>query len=353
MKSNFAVAATIALAGLATFGGAAMAQTTPEKMATPSMQMQAVLDKLAELGAKPLGTLSVEETRKQPTPADAVKAVMKDKGITAPEAITAVKTRDFTIPGADGPVPARLYTPATGDGPFPLIVYFHGGGWVIANIDVYDASPRALVVGTDAIVVSVSYRQAPEFKFPAAHDDVIAAYKWIVENSGELNGDATKIAVVGESAGGNLAANVAIAARDNGWTQPLHQVLIYPVAGNDMMTPSYEENADAQPLGKAGMAWFVEQVFNTKEETADPRLNLVARTDLAGLPPATIINAQIDPLRSEGEALAKALEAAGVAVTQKTYPAVTHEFFGMATVVDEARDAQALASGELRKAFGN
>ena len=351
MKPTLTTAAAIALAGL-TAAGAALAQTSAEPMAKPTAQMQAVLDKLGELGAKPLGTLSVAETRAQPTPADAVKAVMADEKIAVPEAVAAVKTRDFTIPGADGPVPARIYTPASGDGPFPVIVYYHGGGWVIANIDVYDASPRALVAGTDAVVVAVSYRQAPEFKFPAAHDDAIAAYQWIVEHSGELNGDSTKIALVGESAGGNLAANVAIAARDRGWTQPLLQVLVYPIAGNDLKTPSYQENAEAKPLGRDGMAWFFEQAFATPDQTADPRLNLVARTDLAGLPPALVINAQIDPLRSEGEVYAKALTAAGVPVTQKTYANVTHEFFGMGPVLDEARDAEALATTALRKAFG-
>jgi len=292
----------------------------------------------------------VKETRTQPTPADAVMAIMKDKNIEPPAAVQAVKSRDIMIPGGGGEVAARVYTPE-GQGPFPLVVYYHGGGWVIADLDTYDSSPRALSAGAKAVVVSVDYRHAPEHKFPAAHEDAFAAYKWIVENSGSLNADATRIAVAGESAGGNLAANVAIMARDAKITQPIHQLLVYPVAGNDMNTPSYVENAEAQPLSKQGMMWFVENVFASKDQTSDPRLNLVGRDDLQGLPAATVINAQIDPLRSEGEAYAANLKSAGIAVEQKTYPAVTHEFFGMGTVVPQAKEALDMASERLAAAF--
>ena len=264
------------------------------EMATPSEDMQAVLNKLTELGAKPIGTLSVEETRAQPTPADAVMAVMEERGIAPDPALEAITTADVTVPGAAGDVNARVYTPE-GEGPFPVIVYWHGGGWVIADIDTYDASARQLSAGAKALVVSLHYRQAPENMFPAAHEDAVASYEWIIENAGQWNGDVSRLAVAGESAGGNLAANVAIAARDNGWTEPDHQLLVYPVAGDDMTTESYNENAEAQPLSKAAMEWFVEQVFTDPSEAADPRLDLVERDDLQGLPPATIINAQIDP----------------------------------------------------------
>ena len=256
-----------------------------QKMTTPAAEMQTVLDKLVELGAKPLHTLTVEQARAQPTPADAVAAVMADKGIAAGPA-AAISTRDILIPSPAGDIMARVYTPA-GDGPFPIVVYYHGGGWVIADIDTYDASARALSLGAGAVVVSSHYRQGPENVFPAAHDDAYAAYVWAVENAGELNGDAGRMAVAGESAGANLAANVAIMARDAKITQPLHQLLVYPVAGNDMTTPSYLENAKAATLGKADMAWFVEHAFAEMDDTADPRLNLVDRDDLQGLPPAT------------------------------------------------------------------
>ena len=346
--------AILAAAALTPLIGAAETDVTAapaEQMAKPTPDMQSVLDALRLLGAKPIHTQTVEQVRAQPTPADAVAAVMKDKGIKpGPEADVAAS--DMMIKGAAGDIPARIYTPP-GEGPFPLIVYFHGGGWVIANIDTYDASARSLALGAKAIVVSSHYRQGPEDVFPAAHDDAYAAYVWAVENSGSLNGDAARMAVAGESAGANLAANVAIMARDNKITMPVHQLLVYPIAGNDLNTPSYIENADAAPLGKADMAWFVKYAFAKIEDATDPRVNLVARTDLEGLPPATLITAQIDPLRSEGQAYGQALTEAGIVVEAKNFDGVTHEFFGMGAVVPEAKQAMDLATANLRKAFGN
>ena len=351
---NTILSAAIATAALLPLTGSAET-TTPTaaagQMPTPTAEMQAVLDALKSLGAKPIHSQTVEQVRAQPTPADAVAAVMKDKAIKpGPEAD--IVTRDMMIKGAAGDIPARIYTPA-GTGPFPVIVYFHGGGWVIANIDTYDASARSLALGAKAVVISSHYRQGPEDVFPAAHDDAYAAYVWAVENSGTLNGDAARMAVAGESAGANLAANVAIMARDNKITMPVYQLLVYPIAGNDMNTPSYVENADAAPLGKADMAWFVKYAFAKMEDATDPRVNLVARTDLKGLPPATLITAQIDPLRSEGEAYGQALTAAGVVVDMKNYDGVTHEFFGMGAVVTEAKQAMGLATNDLSAAFGN
>lgn len=351
---NTLLSATMASAAFLPLMGSA--DTKPQaapaaQMAKPTAEMQAVLDALKSLGAKPIHTQTVEQVRAQPTPADAVAAVMKAKGIKpGPEADIA--TRDMMIKGAAGEIAVRIYTPP-GKGPFPVIVYFHGGGWVIANIDTYDASARSLALGAKAVVVSSHYRQGPEDVFPAAHDDAYAAYVWAVENSGKLNGDAARMAVAGESAGANLAANVAIMARDNKITLPVYQLLVYPIAGNDMNTPSYIENADAAPLGKADMAWFVKYAFAKMEDAADPRVNLVARTDLKGLPPATLITAQIDPLRSEGQAYGQALMAAGDTVDMKNYDGVTHEFFGMGAVVPEAKQAMDLATKDLRAAFGN
>ena len=348
------LSATLAIAALLPLTVTADTTTSAapaEQMTKPTPEMQAVLDALKLLGAKPIHGQTVEQVRAQPTPADAVASVMKDKGIKpGPEADIAI--HDMMIKGAAGEIPARIYTPP-GKGPFPIIVYFHGGGWVIANIDTYDASARALALGAKAVVVSSHYRQGPEDVFPAAHDDAYAAYVWAVENSGKLNGDAARMAVAGESAGANLAANVAIMARDNKITMPVYQLLVYPIAGNDMNTPSYLENADAAPLGKADMAWFVKYAFAKMEDAADPRVNLVARTDLKGLPPATLITAQIDPLRSEGQAYGQALLTAGVNVDMKNYDGVTHEFFGMGAVVPEAKQAMDLATKDLRTAFRN
>lgn len=318
-------------------------------LAEPQADMQAVLDKLMELEAKPFHTLEVPEARSQATPADAAKAVQWEKRIpSAPEG--QIATADIAIPTEAGPLPARVYTPE-GEGPFPVIVYFHGGGWVVADINVYDGSARALTAGTQAITVSVEYRHAPEHKFPAAHDDAWEAYAWIVENIHEWNGDAARIAVAGESAGGNLAANVALMAREMEATMPVHQLLVYPVAGNDMETPSYQEHAEAVPLGKADMEWFVSHVFASKDETADPRINLLGQDSLADLPPATVILAEIDPLRSEGEALAAALSDAGVETNVRVFEGVTHEFFGMGKVVGAAAEAMAMATADLNRAF--
>lgn len=318
-------------------------------MAEPNAQMKAVLDALKALEAKPLHELSVPEARMQASPADAARTVQRDKQISPyPEA--AVMTKDIGIPGPMGTLSARVYTP-DGQGPFPVIVYFHGGGWVVADINTYDATPRALALGTGAVVVSVEYRHAPEFKFPAAHDDAWTAYAWVVENAQTINGDASKVAVAGESAGANLAANVALEAKERKATLPVYQALIYPVAGTDMNTPSYLENADATPLGKADMAWFFDKVLESKDQMSDPRLDLVHRADLEGLPPATVITAQIDPLRSEGKAFADNLKAAGVTVDVVNFDGVTHEFFGMAKVVDDAKKAVDLVNADLKAAF--
>jgi acetyl esterase len=320
---------------------------------TPNAEMQAVLDKLAELGAKPISELSVEEARSQPTPADAVMAVMEDRSIQMPEDLAGILTRDISYPGADGSeIAARVYTPPVGEGPFPLIVYFHGGGWVIAGIDVYDASARALAAGANAVVVSATYRQAPSATFPAQHEDANAAYEWIVENSGDFNADPERLAVAGESAGGNLALNVAIHARDAQLIQPDHVLSVYPIAGDNMETPSYEAYADAMPLSRDGMMWFVDHVFEDPSQAADPRVDLIERDELQGLPPVTIVNAEIDPLQSEGEILAERLAAAGVEVEQMTFDGVTHEFFGMGAVVPQAQEAVDMASSNLREAFG-
>ena len=324
----------------------AMAQTS-DPNASAEKDMKIVIDKLVSLGGKPIETLSAEEARKQPGPADAVKAVLTDQGRKVPA--STVTTQDVTYPGAVSEQKARIYTPA-GKGPFPVIVYYHGGGWVIADIDAYDAGARGLAEKTGAILVSVEYRHAPEAKFPAAHEDALAAYKWVLANAAKWNGDPARIAVAGESAGGNLAANVAMKARDLKLQAPLYQLLVYPVAGNDVTTKSYQANAMAKPLNKPMMLWFFDKVLAKPEDAANPMLNLVA-ANLAGLPPATIITAGIDPLMSEGEHLVEKMKAAGVKVHYQNYPKVTHEFFGMAAVVGDAEKAQELAAADLKAAF--
>lgn len=323
-----------------------------DSMANIDDDMKRVIDKHVELGAKPLAELTVEEARAGPTIADAVEALMAE--MTAPATPDTVATEDMMIPGAAGQIPARVYTPASvsADTPAPVILYFHGGGWVIADIDVYDGSARALAEKTGAIVVSSGYRQAPENPFPASHDDAIAAYSWVVENAQDFNGDGSMVAVAGESAGGGLAAHVAIQAREQQLTPPVHQLLIYPIAGTDTNTPSYEENAMAKPLDKAGMEWFFDKVLTDPAQMEDPRVDLVGMAEVEGVAPATIITAEIDPLRSEGEAYAQKLESAGVETEHRNFEGVTHEFFGTAAVVADAEEAQNFAAERLMAAFG-
>lgn len=326
-----------ALALLAT---AALAQT-------PDAQMRAVLDQLAALKGKPLITLSAADARKQPTPADAVAALMKKRGLE-PEAVGKIENRK--IPGPGGMLPIRIYTPK-GAGPFPVLLYIHGGGWVIADLDTYDASPRALANAARCIVVSTHYRQAPEYKFPAAHDDVFAAYQWTRNNATSIGGDVARIAIAGESAGGNMAAATCLRAKAEHVPLPIYQLLVYPVADSSMHTASYQANADAKPLSKPLMAWFFQNYLNNSAEGAKPWISLVKVQDLHGMPPATVITAQIDPLQSEGKLFADHLRAAGVKVQYRNYLGVTHEFFGMGAVVDKARQAQMLAAQALRSAF--
>ena len=313
-----------------------------------SPEMQAVIEKLASYGDTPIPKLSAQEARKNHTPTDAVMDLVKENNVSMPAPM--VDTMGKDIPSKGGNIHLRIYTPKSGAAPFPVIVYYHGGGFVIANLDVYDASAKGLAEQAGAIVVSVAYRLAPEHKFPTAHNDAYAAYLWTVSNAASIKGDPTNIAVVGESAGGNLAANVSIMARDKGAQIPVHQVLVYPVAGSDMNTKSYQKYAAAKPLDKPMMEWFVKNYLNNMGEAKDPRISLVT-ANLKGLPSTTIITAEIDPLQSDGELLAEKLKSADVKVDSKNYSGVTHEFFGMAAIVPQAKDAQAYASDALKKAF--
>ena len=312
--------------------------------------MRRVLDALAKLGGKPIETLSAQEARRQPTPADAVKSVLASEGqSTAP--VAGVAVTDMQYKGAAIDLPARIYKPDGAAGPLPTVLYFHGGGFVIADIDTYDAAPRNLAKLANVLVISAHYREAPENTFPAAHEDAVAAYKWVLENIAKYGGDPKRVAVMGESAGGNLAINVAVAARDQKLQAPLHQVLIYPVAGVDMTTPSYVQNETAKPLNKAMMGWFVEKYLPSEADKTSSIIDLVGKAAVDRLPPATVITAEIDPLRSEGKALADKLVSAGVATEYRDYAGSTHEFFGMAAAVKDAADAQAFVAQRLKDAF--
>ena len=342
MKKSILFTSMAAAALVTSVVAAAPAQKAPK--AEPHMQK--VLDALASLGGKPIETLTPEEARKQPSPADAVKKVLTDmKKSTEPAG--GVTEKEMMIAGPLGNFPIHVYTPE-GPGPFPVMVYYHGGGFVIADTKTYDASPRALAKMANAVMVAVDYHQAPEHKFPAAPNDAYAAYEWTIAHAKAINVDPTRVAVGGESAGGNLAAVVSMMARDKKAQMPVHQLLVYPVVSDDMTRPSYVVNADAKPLNKPMMEWFFKHYG---ADATNPYAVPMKATSLQGLPPATIIAAEIDPLLSEGKAYADKLKKDGVAVTYKEYTGVAHEFFGMGAVVPKAKEAEQFAADQLKKAF--
>jgi acetyl esterase/lipase len=352
MKVALACAVALSAPAFVTMAHAADTMSMNGTKFKSDADMQMVLTELAGLGGKPIETLTPDEARMQPTPTDAVMALLKKQGKdTSPTALVpGVTSVDTEVGGATGKLPARVYTP-DGAGPFPVVVYFHGGGWVIADKQVYDGGARALSKQANAIVVSVDYRRSPEAKFPAAWDDALASYKWVSENAASMKGDPKRLALAGESAGGNLAVSTAVAVRDAGLTMPKHVLAVYPVAQTgDMNTKSYVDSATAKPLNKPMIGWFVDKLLAKPEDKTDPRLDIV-HANLKGLPPVTIINAQIDPLREDGAMLQNALKKAGVKVDRKVYSGVTHEFFGMGAVVKKAMDAEKVGGKALQASF--
>ncbi len=303
-------------------------------------QAQAVMDQAAALGFPPSHTVSPAEARANG------KARPRAPG---PEV---GKVEDRSIPGPDSEVPVRIYTPA-GSGPFPVLVWFHGGGWVVGDLDSADATARHLTVGAGRIVVSVDYRLAPETKFPGPAEDCYAATQWVAENATQINGAATNIAVGGDSAGGNLAAAVSLMARDRGGARPVLQLLVYPVTDRDFRSASYRDNADGYQLTRDTMIWYWDHYLAAEDDAANPYAAPLQARDLAGQPPALVITAEFDPLRDEGEAYAQRLQAAGVATTCTRYDGMIHGFFGMSAVVDKGRQAMDQASAALKAAFAD
>ncbi len=255
----------------------------------------------------------------------------------APTALPEV--RDIEIPGPAGTIPARVYVPE-GKAPLPVVIYFHGGGWVIGDLDSHDNVCRGLAAAVPAIVLSVDYRLAPEHIFPAAVDDAFAALTWTAKNAASIKGDPARIAVAGDSAGGNLAAVVARMARDRG-VKLSAQVLIYPAV--DLLhfaTESYRLFGDGYYLTRRYMEKFRERYMPDKRHWSDPRVSPLLHGGFTGLPPAMVLTAQFDILRDEGEAYARALEKAGVPVTAKRYPGMIHGFIGMDRLLPTAKTAR-------------
>jgi acetyl esterase len=263
------------------------------------------------------------------------------------------RVEDLHVPGSVGAIPARLYRPDAA-APLPLLVYFHGGGFVVCDLDTHDPTCRHLALRAGCAVLSVDYRLAPEAKFPAAPEDCFAATLWAAANAARLGVDAARIAVAGDSAGGNLAAVVAAMTRDRGGPRLVHQLLVYPVTdlvGFESSHASYRENAEGYFLTAAMMRWFAGHYLERTEHGRNPLASPLLAPDLSGLAPATLITAEYDPLRDEGELYGERLRSAGVPVAQRRYDGMIHGFFAMTEMLDRAREALDWAGARLRAAF--
>jgi acetyl esterase len=304
-------------------------------------QIQALLELRAKL--PPLHSLSVADARAQ-------MAARDIPGLRKPD-VGSVVNRDMRGPG--GSLPLRIYTPK-GEGPFPLMVFFHGSGFVVCDLDTHDGMCRNLCAGANCVVVSVDYRLAPEHRFPAAPDDCLAATRWVEQNASALSGDAGRIMVAGDSAGGNLAAVTALRARDEGGPRLIGQMLIYPVTDYYQPgTPSMTENAEGYGLTRDGMIWFWDHYVRSPGDGVHPHASPIRAATLAGLPPALVATAQYDPLRDEGEYYAEALRKVGVPVEMKRWDGMNHGFFFFPGIVDKATEAVDEACAWARRVFGN
>ena len=271
-------------------------------------------------------------------------AMLVVSGAGEPEPVVSIEDRDA------GGVPVRIYRPSP-DPHLPVIVYFHGGGWTIGSVEQYDLVTRQVANATGAVVVSVDYRLAPEHPFPAPIDDCWQALQWTAAHAASFGGDPQRLAVMGDSAGGNLAAVCALLARDAGGTAIAMQVLVYPVVDCVLDTPSYRENGKGYLLTRDDMEWFFACYTAGTTDPADWRISPL-RADLRGVAPAVVITAEYDPLRDEGDEYARRLHAAGVAVTHLPYEGMIHAFFGLSGAFDASRDALERVSRELGRAFG-
>jgi acetyl esterase len=298
------------------------------------------------------------------TPAPEVRQLVREATeaarVDGPPPPEVARVEDRTIPGPDGAIPVRIYWPAqptattASAGALPIVVYFHGGGWVICDLDSHDATCRTLANGSGAVVVSVDYRLAPEHRFPAAPEDAYAATVWAAAHAAELGADATRLAVAGDSAGGNLAAVVPLMAKDRGGPPLRFQLLIYPVTDVSPTRddyPSKSDNATGYFLTTEHMEWYRDKYLPDGADGSTPYLSPIHATDLAGLPPALVITAEYDPLRDEGEAYARALKEAGVAAEIERCTGMFHGFFGMSTILDGAKVANERAAAALLHAL--
>ena len=307
-------------------------------------QCRAVIDLVVKSGRPAYHTLSPKDARQ-------LFRDTRPASTPAPPEIGAVNT--LLAEGLHGSIPVRVYRPigAAADTLLPALVYFHGGGWVIGDLDTHDVLCRQLTAEARIAVVAVDYRLAPEAKFPAAADDAWAATRWVVANAGRLGIDSQRIAVGGDSAGGNLAAVVALMARDAGAPSIAFQVLLYPVTDVGTETTSYRDFADGYLLTLESMRWFFDHYLTSKAEAADWRVSPLRAVSLAGVAPALIVTAGFDPLRDEGEAYAQALRDAGVRVDYVCYGGMIHGFVPMGRLIETGNRAVSHIAASLRQAL--
>ena len=306
-------------------------------------QIVEVLNAMERAKLRPVEAMTPPEARAQ------MEAVAKARNANATQ-VGGVEER--MIPGPGGEIRVRLYRPSRAQEPLPAILYFHGGGHVIGSLDTHDGTARNLCAGTGALLVSVDYRMGPEHRFPAAVDDSLAALQWLHRHADTLGADKDRIAVAGDSAGGNLAAVVALLARDAGGPALRLQVLVYPIADYNLVGESYEKYATGYGvLTRAAMHWFQGHYFANAAEANDWRASPIKAPSLAGVAPALVVTAECDVLHDDGVAYAEALRRAGVPVEYKEYPGMIHAFFGMAPMVDGAVEAQKHVINALKEAL--
>ncbi|MGO4390400.1 alpha/beta hydrolase [Variovorax sp. M-6] len=307
-------------------------------------QAKAFIDLLEQRGVPPTHTL---------TPADARKFYRERRAVTQPDPGEMAEVRELQADGLHGPIPMRLYRPlgSVAASVLPVLVYYHGGGWTIGDLDTHDTLCRELCNLSGCAVVAVDYRMGPEHRFPAAVDDVLAATRWVRREAAALGVDPARLAVGGDSAGGNLAAVVAIAARDAGDLPIAYQLLIYPATDMRRVHPSHTTNGQGYVLTSDTIRYFHDQYITDAAHDLDWRASPLLHEDLAGLPPALVLTAGYDPLRDEGLDYARALTAAGNRTSYVCFERQIHGFITMGRLLDEANAAVSMCAAELRRAL--
>lgn len=304
-------------------------------------QVRQLLNEMAASGVPATGDVPPEEARR-------LYRARAAKQNAPAEPVQSIENRKISGPG--GEIPIRIYTPQ-GLGPFPALVYFHGGGWVIGDLDTHQSPCCALANAAGCVVIAVDYRRAPEHKFPAAAEDCYAATLWASKNASALGIDPHRIAVGGDSSGGNLAAVVSLMARDRRGFAPTFQLLIYPVMDCHFETRSYQENATGYHLTRDAMIYYWRQYLSKDADANNPYASPLRASDLHGLPPALVLTAEYDPLRDEGQAYAARLKDAGVPVTARNYEGLIHGFLMMSAHLRQVKPVIQETAADLRSAF--